>query len=77
MMIDLNKRDIVSLVMGTSPSYSAMDHPLVKATGRYYGGFSDEWVWDQRKLTEMSESDLLKIYRICLDSWDRQVKKFV
>jgi hypothetical protein len=71
MTIDLDKRDFISLVMGTDPSYSVMDHPLVKAGGRYYGGFSDCWQWNRGKLNEMSESDLLKIYKMCRDSWKK------
>lgn len=71
MHMELDKADLVSLVRGTDPNYSAMDHPLVKQYGRYWGGFRDEWDWDTDRLKKCTEEQLLDIYRICKDSWKK------
>lgn len=35
MYIDLNKKALISLVMGKDPNYELFDHPMVKVKGRY------------------------------------------
>ncbi|MEK5166237.1 hypothetical protein NYE69_28430 [Paenibacillus sp. FSL R5-0527] len=71
MQMDLDKDDLVSLVRGTSPWYSAMDHPLVQRYGEYYGGHKEGWAWHTERLKGCSEEELLYIYQICKDSWKK------
>lgn len=69
--MDLDKDDLVSLVKGTSPWYSAMDQPLVQRYGSYSGPRGEEWAWHTWRLKECSEEELLELYQICKDSWKK------
>jgi|GEM_PF-935902 len=69
MKVDLDKKGLVALVMGSTPNYSVMEHALVAMTGRYIGGFHDKWVWDRSALEQFTEKNLLKLYNTCKDSW--------
>ena len=70
MNIDLDKKGLVSLVMGIEPYYSAMEHPLAALCGRYIGGFHDKWVWTKSLLEGLSEEELLALYTVCRESWE-------
>ncbi len=59
MNLDLDKTDLIHLVMGFDPDYSQMDERY----GQYYGGFNDYWKWDGYKLSQLSESDLYGLYQ--------------
>lgn len=59
MNVDLNKTDLINLVMGFDPHYSQMDERY----GQYYGGFNDYWKWDSHKLSQLSESYLWSFYQ--------------
>ena len=59
MNVDLNKTDLINLVMGFSPDYSQMDERY----GQYHGGFNDYWKWDSHKLSQLSEDDLWSLYQ--------------
>ena len=59
MNVDLDRTDLINLVMGFDPDYSQMDERY----GQYYGGFNDYWKWDSHKLSQMSESDLWGFYQ--------------
>lgn len=64
----LDKSDLVSLVMGTTPSYIAMGNPV-----GHYGTFSasySTWYWNKYKLEKLSIVELLEIYKICKQSWN-------
>lgn len=69
MKIDLEKEDLVNLVMGITPFYNEFEHPLVKENGSYVGGFVDEWRWAKYKLIELNEDELYELYLICKNSW--------
>ena len=62
--IELVKRDLISLVKGTDPSYDAMSIPLVKKHGKYHGGFNDEWQWDTYELEKLTEQQLYELYSL-------------
>nr|DAL53838.1 MAG TPA_asm: hypothetical protein [Caudoviricetes sp.] len=64
-VLSLNKQDLIHLVKGTNPSYTAMENSLVKKCGTYIGGFKDLWTWDQYKLEKLSEEQLLAVYVLC------------
>ena len=72
MLIQLNvdHDDLVSLVMGTSPYYSAIENELLKSVGGWAGGFVDEWRWNRSAVKKATDRDLLRIYRLCKDSWE-------
>lgn len=59
MNVDIDKTDLINLVMGFYPDYSQMDERY----GQYYGGFNDYWKWDRHKLSQLSESDLWSLYQ--------------
>jgi hypothetical protein len=50
MTVELDKEDLISIVMGRTPTYSLFEHPLVKECGSYTGGFVDRWTWHHYKL---------------------------
>lgn len=58
----LAREDLVNLVRGTQPSYSAMNHPMVSLNGSYRGGFHDDWSWSIK--ASMTEEQLWVLYHI-------------
>lgn len=69
MEVVLSKEDLISLVKGTPPSYSVMDHAMVEKHGSYSGSY-DRWDWNS-ELKELSESELWELYNICKKSWKK------
>lgn len=67
MIVELQKSDLISLVMGTSPRYSVLEHELVKPSGRWVGGFVDEWRWNGLSLAALTEEELWRLYCLCRD----------
>lgn len=63
MTVELDKKDLVSLVKGIWPSYSIMDDPYIRQLGSYSGGMLDEWSWNSYKLEELTEETLFKLYQ--------------
>jgi hypothetical protein len=60
--LELDKKDLISLVKGKDPGYDLLNHPLVKSGGYFTGGFVDKWTWETDKLKQMSEKDLTTLY---------------
>ncbi len=69
MTADLDKRDLVSLVAGTTPDYTVMSLPLIAQCGSYTGGFHDRWDWSKTKLDKLTEEQLWEVYQHCKQSW--------
>lgn len=69
MRVELDKNDLVSLVMGKSPYYTAMDNELIKQHGSYTGGHVERWDWDGTSLKTLTEEQLYGIYLVCKYSW--------
>lgn len=67
MNVELSKKDLVSLVMGTPPDYNLLTNPLVRSAGRYVAGFVDKWYWSEEALLLLSEEQLWEIYTMCRD----------
>lgn len=64
MKVELNKNDLVNLVLGVYyPKYSKFDKLVELKLGNYLGGFEDSWLWDKKELEKLSEEDLYKIYK--------------
>lgn len=64
MLIELDKKGLITLINGTSIGYELMDNPKVKWCGSYRGGFYDDWKWDVSKLTQLTEEQLYELYKI-------------
>lgn len=64
MILDLNKDEIISLIKGSSISYKQMDIPKIKWCGNYMGGFVDEWRWNDERLRELTEDQLMELYKL-------------
>lgn len=67
MKVELTREDLKSLVRGTSPYYSAFDHPLVKKAGHRFAEQYSRTSWD--KLDDLTDQELMNLYNICKDSW--------
>lgn len=63
--IKMDKDDLVSLVMGTIPYYSAMSK--VSGLGSFQASYNT-WHWDKYKLKELSVERLLDVYTHCKNS---------
>lgn len=61
MKVDLDKIDIISLLKGTTPSFSVLKN-IPEDLGRYYGGFEERWVWSISEHTQYSEEFLYDLY---------------
>ncbi len=68
MMIQLDKEDLISLVMGQSPWYHLFEHPMVKKCGHFTGGHHNKWTWNEQQLKALEEKDLFKLYTLCKES---------
>lgn len=67
MIIELDKKAMISLVMGEKPNIPIMDDITISDLGRY----SDNrgWQWDTHALEKKSEDELYQIYLECRRSW--------
>lgn len=63
MTVELDKKDLVSLVKGILPSYQLIDDPYIRQLGSYRGGSVNEWSWHVYKLEELTEETLFKLYQ--------------
>lgn len=67
MKVELDRKDIISLLIGTQPSYSVMDK-IPKELGSYFGGFVDEWKWNISLDTPYTDEYLYNLYLMCKKS---------
>lgn len=63
MLVELDHTDHVYLVLGTQPSYSLFQHPLVKPFGRYWD--VQGWQWEKCSLGMEEDETLMMIYQLC------------
>lgn len=70
MFLELDKNDLISIVMGTNPNFSVMGHNLIIGKGRF-NGHSNTWSWYRSKLEELTEYQLWDVYQICKSSWNK------
>ena len=68
MKVELSKKQLINMVLGTVPGYNVFEHPLVKQCGYYCGGFVEKWNWHSNKLNELTEEQLFELYNICNDN---------
>ena len=67
--IKLNKDDLITLVLGSSPYYSLIEEFQKIKLGSWCGGFVDKWSWDINELIKLSEEELYNVYIKTKESW--------
>ena len=68
MNVELDRKDIISLLRGTTPAWSVMDK-IPKELGFYVGGFVDGWQWNHiSENVPYSDEYLFNLYLICKNS---------
>lgn len=63
MTIKVNKKDLVNLITGASPSFDLINQFTEMGIGNYIGGHADRWSWNRTTLETLNEDDLLEIYK--------------
>ena len=68
MIVDLDRKDIISLLTGSQPNYSVIDK-IPEEFGYYVGGFNI-WRWnDISENGSYSDEQLYDLYLMCKNSW--------
>ena len=68
MNVELDRKDIISLLRGTTPAWSVIDK-IPKELGFYVGGFVDGWQWNYiSENVPYSDEYLFNLYLICKNS---------
>lgn len=68
MLVELDKKDIISLLKGVSPGFSVMNK-IPRDLGSYIGGMCDRWEWNYiPEDTSYTEEYLYNIYLMCKKS---------
>ncbi|GEP65481.1 MULTISPECIES: hypothetical protein [Clostridium] len=66
--LDLDKKDLISLVKGTDPNLNVMEHPKISCCGNYRVQNS-RWDWNQHVFEKYTDEEIYEIYKICKNSW--------
>lgn len=64
MNVELDRKDIISLLRGTTPAYSVMNR-IPEELGSYIGGFVDSWQWNIYENVPYSDEYLFNLYLMC------------
>ena len=68
MIVDLDRKDIISLLTGSQPNYSVVDK-IPEEFGYYVSGFNI-WRWnDISENVSYSDEQLYDLYLMCKNSW--------
>ena len=68
MIVDLDRKDIISLLTGSQPNYSVIDK-IPEEFGYYVDGFNI-WRWnDISENMSYSDEQLYDLYLMCKNSW--------
>lgn len=72
MLVDLNIKDIISLVNTTIPHYGLLDDLRVRPYGEMSIAPYDtnipkyaRWAWNNKALNKLSEEELFSLYNLC------------
>ena len=69
MIVDLDRKDIISLLTGSQPNYNVMDK-IPEELGYYVGGFVNDWRWnDISENVSYSDEQLYDLDLMCKNSW--------
>lgn len=72
MTVDLDRKDIISLLKGISPNYSVMDK-IPSKLGSYVGGFVNDWQWNHISDDDTyTDEYLYGLYLMCKKSWKNE-----
>ena len=61
----LSKKDLLNLVMGTTPNNDITDYLSNNNYGNYCGCVTNEWVWEYPFLRDLNEEELWELYLMC------------
>lgn len=67
MLIELDRKDLESLVRGNYPNYSEFNNSLVKKAGHSYNDQYSKTSWNS--LGALSDNELYELYLLCRNSW--------
>lgn len=69
MLVDLGRKDIISLLTGCKPNYNVIDK-IPKELGSYVGGFVNDWEWNNiNENVSYTNEQLYDLYLTCKNSW--------
>lgn len=69
MIVDLDRKDIISLLTGSQPNYNVIDK-IPEEFGYYVGGFVNAWRWNYiSENVSYSDEQLYDLYLMCKNSW--------
>lgn len=69
MIVDLDRKDIISLLTGIKPNHSVMDK-IPEELGYYVGVFVNDWRWNYiSENVPYSDEQLYDLYLMCKNSW--------
>lgn len=69
MIIDLDKKALISMVCGVTPNFSLFNDPIVEKCGKYNDSYGT-WTWDFKELNKLSEESLYDLYNKCINSFN-------
>lgn len=72
MIIDLDKKDLISLAKGSTPHYNIMEIPDIASQGSFTGGFVDKWSWNSNAFESYTKELTYAIYLLCKNSWSEE-----
>lgn len=76
MFCELNKENLISLIISIDPTYDLILKYRFLNLGEYVGGLGDHWEWDKSALNEISEENLWEIYKEVNDANRTLLEKF-
>ena len=69
MIVNLDRKDIISLLTGSEPNYMVIDK-IPKEFGSYIGGFVNNWQWNNiSENVPYTDEQLYDLYLMCKNSW--------
>ena len=69
MIVDLDSKDIISLLTGSQPNYNVINK-IPEELGYYVGGFVNDWRWNYiSENVSYSDEQLYDLYLMCKNSW--------
>ena len=69
MIVDLDRKDIISLLTGSEPNYIVIDK-IQKEFGSYIGGLVNDWQWNNiSENVPYTDEQLYDLYLMCKNSW--------
>lgn len=61
MLVDLDKKGLISLVCGCEPSYEQMEHRMCKDNGTFSGSYG-RWDWNWDAFQNNTEDEIYAFY---------------